>query len=1610
MICLVHGLTILPAAGIVLLAMEAIRQHLGFERQITAYRLKDVLLSKALVIPSDPANIETQLQLRPSASDFNDSVIWIEFYLYSCNDSRWNEIARGHVGADFINQNEYQWKASAFSDRTQKIRERAQERTACCNISQSPDRFYEYLQSTGIQYGPAFRLIKKLNTHFRQEIASADIQRSEGTKRDITMIQTCGMHPTTLDAMFQVACAAASRAGTKICPQMLPTQIKEMWIPILQRNDTAQAVAHVYAEGSDTGLRSTNQLIYAMDASTGNTLMTANLQLSFISDQTENMIRSNALGRPQLSYHINWKPDPKLLSKKAFQAIVGIASSDSLTVEFNENLAVIEKLCAIVCLRTISCDLQPTLLKAKPHLNRYIEWAKWAVQSSEHSMIGAERLAEPELLKMVANVNSKGIEGQLVARIVRKMPAILSGTEDALELLFQDSLLDDFYAYGNHAATLYASIAQYMGLLSYQNPDLCVLEIGAGTGSATAAALKVLLGDDAHGSRNPGVREWHFTDISSGFFEAAREKFRPYSTRMKFSVLDIEQDPVAQGFELGSYDVIVASNVFHATKHLGQTLRNARRLLKPDGILVLYEVVRPDLLYPGLVFGLLPGWWAASEPERQLSPLLSENQWLECLRAAGYAGFQHTLRSIGEENSNLLTAFVVQNTPADNDEHDAITVELVLESNSEVQSKIGAAVSASLLAKGIGSTKVVSFSQWEYSDTHGRLTIFLSDLEHPFLLEMDEASFQNLQRVFASSSVLLWPIRSATKQGANLDSSMVKGLSRVAPLEHDGLKMVVLSVNSETTIESAAEMVAAIFLRTLITSSSQVEPEYEARDGSIGILRLENDDAIDTHISRVLGEEEPKLQRLGNAYDQSLKLTIGTPGLLDTLHFVNSQSACSAIERDEIEIKVECFGLNFRDLLFALGRVNGDSIGLECSGVVTKSGDHQHFKPGDRVACLAPGSMRSFVRCKSLTAARIPPNVDFCSAAGLPVIFCTAYHVLVNLARIQAHESILIHSAAGGFGQAVVQLALMYNAEVFATVGDPAKKEVLIRRYGIGEDHIFSSRSSAFLENIKSATNGRGVDMVVNSLSGERLRSSWECVAPFGRFIEVGKQDIQDRRHLPMAKFTDDTSFFAVDLIHIVDRKPSLAGELLQKTISLFSDGKISLPVDFRIYDAGRIEEAFRFMQSGKATGKAVFQLSPDNVAPIIQGNVSTYRLDENATYVISGGLGGLGKSAAAWMVQKGARNLVLLSRRMPSAHDSETIAFIKGLEAQGTVVRTPVCDVAKENSLQSALMESMKGLPPIKGCIQAAMVLRDGRFQSFSLSDFQSAVDPKVRGSWNLHSAMPADLDFFVMLSSLSGLLGNHGQSNYASGNAYQDALAHFRVSRGQKAVSLDLGRLDHVGYVAEQTRAGVRVSGDLMRSSRGISEDQFQALLDFYCDPTREIPSQRDANIAVGLKLPADLADPLTDDTFWSQRPILCHLPRMQELPKSDDENPNPKTDDVSLLDSVTNLDDATVILCDALAGKLARSVDIATENVDTSKPLYDYAVDSLSAIELKKWIAKAFQAEVSVVELLGASSILSLSRFLAKQSRKIPKEIRDGGDVERGEPACASTNCTD
>ncbi|MCX4246643.1 type I polyketide synthase [Paraliomyxa miuraensis] len=710
------------------------------------------------------------------------------------------------------------------------------------------------------------------------------------------------------------------------------------------------------------------------------------------------------------------------------------------------------------------------------------------------------------------------------------------------------------------------------------------------------------------------------------------------------------------------------------------------------------------------------------------------------------------------------------------------------------------------------------------------------------------------------------------------------------------------------------------------------------------------------------------------AAGRAFRLEIDTPGVLDGL-------VLRHVERrppgpGEVEIAVEAAALNFIDVMKAMGIYpdpqGATALGGECAGRIVGLGQGvEGLALGQSVVAMAPSSFGSHVIAPIHGVVPRPEALGVEQAAAVPAAYMTAWYALVHLARVRAGERVLIHSATGGTGLAAVQVARHLGAEVFATAGTEDKRAWL-RAQGIA--HAMDSRSLDFAEQTLEATGGEGVDVVLNSLSGAAIEASLATLAPDGRFVEIGKTDIYADRALGLACFKKSLSLIAVDLAGFAVRRPERLAALMREVMELFA-AKTLVPPMVECFPAERAADAYRKMAQAKHMGKLVLTFG-DEETPIHVRPPPRVEFRADRSYLVTGGLGGLGTSVAGWLADRGAGHIVLMSRS--GANSEARRDAVQAIEARGARVIVEQADVASPSELAQVLDRIATSVAPLAGVVHTAGILDDGLLLDQTPARLDAVMAPKIQGALNLHAQTQGlVLDLFVLYGSVAGLIGSRGQAGYAAANAFLDALAHHRRALGLAALSIDWGAFSEVGMAAEQGR-GVRLA------SRGLgSLTPAQGLL------ALEHLLDHDATQAAVIPL---------DVRAWSESdPTVTSMPQLSALWADQAPGQGLETEQEDLRRRLARAapGDRRRIVGDLLRQIASHVLRIPGERIDMDAPLTSIGFDSLVGLELKQRLKRETTVNLPVARLLHDGSLARIAEHVLEQLPELsalPTEAED------------------
>lgn len=785
----------------------------------------------------------------------------------------------------------------------------------------------------------------------------------------------------------------------------------------------------------------------------------------------------------------------------------------------------------------------------------------------------------------------------------------------------------------------------------------------------------------------------------------------------------------------------------------------------------------------------------------------------------------------------------------------------------------------------------------------------------------------------------------------SVSASVLGGLAQVASNEREDVSFRVVDLPPVPAVEEARWVAQEVL-------AARPDTDIAYRDGRRFVYRL-----------RPLGDDEERARELVDCpTSDPVSLVQRRIGDVDSLGWVRSSRANLA--DNELEIEVRATPLNFKDVLKVYntiasrtleGTFIGYALGMECSGRVCRVGTKvTKFAVGDEVftGIRSRGGFHSYVSFpEDSVVLKKSPRMTF-EEAVLFVPFFTAYYGMITMARLQPGERVLIHNAAGGVGLAAVQVANWRGAEVFATAGTDEKRDYL---RGIGVAHVFDSRSLGFVEDVRKATQGRGIDVTLSAVAGDALVQSFELLASYGRHVEIGKRDIADNVGLPMRTFQRNTSFIGVDVDRMLLERPGLLLEIWSGEIApLFESGDLR-PLPQRVFPAANVKDAFRAMQEGRHIGRMVVSFA-DQTVPVQPAAREHLRFEREMSVLVTGGTRGVGFEIAEWLTTKNIRHLVLASRSGEVPEDLRP--RVNALRERGVEVHLAAVDVANEAAVVGLLAKIEREMPPLGGIVHGAMVLDDARLADLTRERFATVFSPKARGAWLLHQhTKHKSLDFFVCLSSISALIGNKGQANYVAANAFLDGLAHLRRGMGLPSLTINLGAVADVGVVARDHKLEelFRASGIATLSPRQVL-DGLEAVWQhpapqvglFGVDWGRWTSVNRRDAASSRLRHVIASADRGADAAIPQAVRDLAVLP--------DDERQAAMTD----------------MVCELLA-KVLKS---PTSQVDKGTSIKDLGVDSLMVVELQVQMENKLGVEVSDVELLRGPTAIDLGRLLLKR----------------------------
>ncbi|TXN41525.1 SDR family NAD(P)-dependent oxidoreductase [Methylobacterium sp. WL7] len=1121
-------------------------------------------------------------------------------------------------------------------------------------------------------------------------------------------------------------------------------------------------------------------------------------------------------------------------------------------------------------------------------------------------------------LVLIADVGA--MVDRLLAGKLTEAPALPQGAIDAFVMRS---------ATARHTADVVAGLIEASRGHLPKERALRVLQVGFGPLSAQAAAFAA-------------AAEARLT-----VFEADRRLAERARLSLTNGAAVVE---AADEFAPGSFDLILAAGSLHrGDRALPGQLSGA---LATGGLLVAVEPGAS--LFRDLVFGLTGGWFEEAVGGMPVGRLEDIEGWQRTLSAHGLVKVA-VERAASANGDDLL---LVAEAPVRPGPAPAQSFAFVIGSDDEFAAETASSLATLLVAGGVHVSIILDSetSLMELEKETPDTVVFLAGAftrggEAAERLRDRCLSLKRCTEHLGARQTRLWVVapgatRDRGGQTTNIEAG-VWAFSRTLANEAPNLDVRRIDLSPEMSSKRASER-----LRDLILSGT---PETEI------VLDDERTQVVRFHAGR------PKHRDLADAVPaEAARLERSNTGGLNEMVWGPAERRTPG--KGEIEIAVEATGLNFRDVLWALSMLPeeiledgfaGPRLGLECAGRVTAVGPGvKGFKAGDPVVAFAQSGFATHIVVPEIVVAPSPQGLDPMAAATVPVAFLTAYYGLVSCARMRRGEWVLVHGGAGGVGLAALQIAKLKGARVIATAGS-REKRALVK--ALGAEHVLDSRSLAFVDEVRAIT-GDGVDIVLNSLFGEAMERSLNALRPFGRFVELGKRDYVANTHIGLRPFRRNLSYFGVDLDQVIQHQGDDGARMFREVMALFNDGGLK-PLPYQPFTAAETSDAFRLMQQSGHIGKIV--ISPPKAGTILKETKRPFTVSETGVHLVTGGLGGFGLEAARWLVDKGARHLVLAGRK--GATTDEAKAIVAELSGRGAKVEAKAVDITSRSAVDRLIAEIEQGGKKLAGVLHAAAVLQDGLIANIDAAALDAVIGPKVVGAQHLDAATrDRSLDYFVMFSSATTFIGNPGQGSYVAANGFMEGLARQRRRRGLPALAVAWGAIGDVGMLARNKAVMEGLAGRV-----GVTPMEARRCLDLMADALESQGTSPDeAVIAIAAMHWGKARERLAT----MRSPSYADLGSDQQA-----EAGGVQAINIGALLKGGDVDAVRKTVSDAIVEDIARILRLPKDDISRVRQLSEIGLDSLMGVELGASLQERFALDAPPAGLSSGMTVNELSESL-------------------------------
>ncbi|KAF7155878.1 hypothetical protein CNMCM5623_008758 [Aspergillus felis] len=1521
-----------PAAGYIAMAIEAASQHLPereANKRMPAFILRDVEIKAALVIQEQSvAEVMTSLRVCQGATE--DSKHLYEFNIYSVTgENRWTVHCCGLVGVHDMPLDTEDELCSRTPAKAPDL--------SVIDIS----TFYQKLASIGLEYGPCFANMTHANR-------ADNLCFAEVTIPDTAAVMPMNfqypylIHPCTLDSIFHSIFVQTDFGDDPAIPVHID-QLRVSRSADHSPGTKMQIETHI-DKRTKRGIIAS---ITVMDSQDTIAISIKGLRCKSL----ENSAPKNTV-KPtdRLGYMLTWKADPDLLSRQDFRTIFNETNYDSDESAKRTSL----ESCASYYIRKAIQGLEPAdKEELHPDTRQQLQYFVDLMQESR-------LVPSPDMNSADSHaVSVSGPEGKILTAMGEQLSTVLK--DPNFSTIDMDPSVWEHYWDAIRSTPVYAELAGYLQLVGYKNPMASILEVEGTFGQCSKGHLGRLLSNNGQGLI---CSEYTITHQAASIPEHFAPLLSEWNQLLKVKKLDLNQSPETQGFPKHQYDVAIVPLGLCTVSSKLQALRNIHTLLKPRGHLIIVDPTagHNDLVNP-VIFANSLGCWS----EGRFGHALED--WNVALSAAGFS-------EADDASTSQEGPFMIITRPS---HENSIPKRSILIISEDDDNGIDMSVLQDCLSPVSSDIEIVDFT---HAKPEGRVCIVLSGLSRPMMAGPAPEELEVLKRIFLQASGVLWVTRGAAISPVTPDGALATGFVRTSRSESGIERIVTLDLDGQNPLSSqrAAEVICTVVReRILADGNNQSDTEYAERNGVLLIPRVVENPAFNSSLAASLETQTTSLERFYQK-DRFLKATIFDISRADAVLFMDD-SRMNDLPADHVRVQTYAVCIDKQAVSDLEGQdmSQGPEMSFGASGIVQSVGEAVHgFAPGDRVACLAQGAVANYHQEQALAFQKLPSDLPFEAAAALPVAYCTALYALQDLGRVLSADRILVYGATGTVGQALAELCLHTGADVLFVVRAEKDKHSLVSTVTVPDERIVVDENGAQVRKLLRMREYQPLDVVINfeSSDNEMLQMLCGLVGTGGKFIHLYHENRWSQRKWTIPQLDNDISFATLDINKLLRDKPSLLYRTWGDVMRMFRAGHIRGSNALATYSISDMLGALNALES-EDMDSIVISVQPEDVVKVITPKPQAALLHPDASYILVGGLGGIGRATALWMADNGARTLIFINRSGLSSEAAQETA--RDLKKKGVRVVVHACDISDSHQVEKMVSELARGAPPIRGVIQAAMVLRDIHIEKMTIEDYLSVLHPKYAGTWNLHRYLSDNLDFFIMLSSISGIIGNATQAAYAAGSTFLDAFAAYRNSLGLPAVSLDLGVITDVGYLA---------------GNRDLAGKMAQQ--GFHGTDTATLMSL----IAASIRAPfgeGGTSQIITGLGEWKEgqslsnfdAPLFAHFRRQFQQKSEKDQSDEFIGKLRENLRDVSNLEEASGVIYSALSGKIAAHLSVPIESIDASHPITEYGIDSHMAVELRNWISKTMESTVPILDILASSTLLDLAGKIASKSRLVHVE---------------------